>query len=204
MKKAINSLRMMGVKHSVSEYDSNNRKCLRVNILGHKNHKLSFLGKIQPAKLKTQFDIAKLGTLRTTVDNPTKIVSTRYIGMKDVVGLSTTTSTYIAEGFGCHNSKFDLPFILARAMVHDITFTYRFPVGYDKNHADLRDILTEGSLDYWATLILGETKNGSGADVAGLVEENKWDEISTYCEHDVALTVKIWERMKNATKGLSK
>jgi len=112
--------------------------------------------------------------------------------------------------FLCHQlvtfngRKFDLPFILARAMVHDITLTYRFPVGYDKNHADLRDILIEGSLDYWATLILGEAKNGSAADVAGLVEENKWDELSTYCENDVALTVKIWERMKNATKGLSK
>ena len=91
-------------------------------------------------------------------------------------------------------SRFDLPFLVARAMRHRMPLRYRWPVvRYSKRHIDLRELLGEGSLSEWAALVLGQEKNGNGSDVAGLVEGEKWDELRAYCLGDVRITAKLFD-----------
>lgn len=86
------------------------------------NEKLRFLGQIRPNHLLSQFNIHKLGTLRTQYPKPTKIIAIKDVGKKMVCGLGTTSSTYFSEGFASHNTYFDIPFLRTRALIHRLKF----------------------------------------------------------------------------------
>lgn len=98
-----------------------------------------------------------------------------------------------------NGTRFDLPFLVARAMRHGLTLRYRWPVvRYSKRHIDLCQLLGDGSLSEWAALVLGEGKTGSGADVAGLVEAERWDDLRNYCLEDVRITARLFEAYEDA------
>jgi len=80
---------------------------LRVN--GGINDALRFLGQVRPQRLlKRWVDYPSMQALRQI--KMVRVVGLRDVGQREVAGLSTSTHTYIAEGFAVHNS-YDLPVI---------------------------------------------------------------------------------------------
>ena len=66
---------------------------------------LKFLGEIRPARLLPKFSFDRLG--RVHVIAKPEIVSIKCFGMRDLVGLQTSTKTLIANGIMSHNSIAD-------------------------------------------------------------------------------------------------
>jgi len=96
-----------------------------------------------------------------------------------------------------NGTRFDIPFLVARAMRHGLTLMYKWPLArYAKRHLDLFSILQSGSLSDWSALVLGETKKSSGADVAAMVSEERWDDLKTYCLADVKITARLYDAIE--------
>jgi hypothetical protein len=97
----------------------------RILIRGGIGEYLRFLGTVKPEKL-SKLEIEKLGSIKIYDDKreKTKIISIKPIGKQTVYGLGTTSKTYIAEGFFCHNTnrRHDLPFIRTRCLKWGIEF----------------------------------------------------------------------------------
>jgi len=85
---------------------------------------VKFLGRIQPKRLLVNFHkkLSKDLTVHVPVENRTKIVKIEEIGVGDVMVISTTTHTYISEGFPSHNCGYDLPFARTRAVIDKVDF----------------------------------------------------------------------------------
>lgn len=109
----------LGFSFGVSSYDPENRKVQAVAIKGGLREKLRFLGSVRPMRLLQGLDLSKLETIRHDgVRKETTVVSIRDLGVQEIAGLSTSTGTYIAEGFGSHNTKYDVPFLQTRLLAH--------------------------------------------------------------------------------------
>jgi hypothetical protein len=63
---------------------------------------MRFLGSIRPPRLLAKFDPDKLGIVHTK--ERVAVVEKENIGLVPVIGLRTSTRTFIAEGFASHNS----------------------------------------------------------------------------------------------------
>lgn len=70
-------------------------------IAGGKTEILRFLGQIRPQRLLAKFDLNQLGLMRS---QRVRIESVEKVGDADVVGIGTSTGTFVAEGFASHNS----------------------------------------------------------------------------------------------------
>lgn len=122
VKQCCSYLDKLGFSYSTNYYDPKNPNILSINILGGKDEKLRFLGQIRPSHLLKQFDINKMGALRTKYNKPTKIVDIKPVGKRMVCALGTTSETYFSEGFASHNTYFDIPFLRSRAIIHGLDF----------------------------------------------------------------------------------
>lgn len=91
-------------------------------IKGGKRELLRFLGSVRPKRLLENFDPNQLGTLRCSngdlgSDIHPKVESIKYVGVKKVIPIRTTSHTYVAEGLASHNC---LEWIISRGMFVDI------------------------------------------------------------------------------------
>jgi hypothetical protein len=82
-------------------YDNGYRKVVNCRLAGGRAECLRFLGSVCPAKLK-YLNLEKLGKL--TKIRQVQIVSVEPIGNVPIARLEVDKHTYIAEGFGMHNS----------------------------------------------------------------------------------------------------
>ena len=94
----------------------------RLFIKGGKRELLRFLGSVRPKRLLKNFDPNQLGTLRCSngdlgSDIHPRVKSIRYVGVKKVIPIRTTSHTYIAEGLASHNC---LEWIISRGMFVDL------------------------------------------------------------------------------------
>lgn len=106
--------------------------------------------------------------------------------------------------------KFDLPFLVARSMRAGLKLKHKWPMGYSDRHLDLFDLIAGGrqnqfggSLKLWVREILGKDRKATGADVAELVNQKKWDEMAAYCQEDVEDTARLFE-LYEATAHLTR
>jgi predicted PolB exonuclease-like 3'-5' exonuclease len=107
---------------------------------------------------------------------------------------------------------FDLPVLKYRAMVHGVSAPWLYDAGDKWNsytqryspdwHCDLLDVLSDFGASARVSLhevsaVLGlPGKFGiSGADVAGLVDEGKIEDVRHYCETDVLTTYLVYLRL---------
>jgi hypothetical protein len=79
--------------------------CYKYNLKGGRHEHLRFLGQVRPPRLLAKFDPAQVGTINA-LDNVT-VEQCEPIGLEEVVGLTTSTKTFIAEGFASHNSEYE-------------------------------------------------------------------------------------------------
>jgi predicted PolB exonuclease-like 3'-5' exonuclease len=107
---------------------------------------------------------------------------------------------------------FDLPVLKYRAMVHGIAAPWLYGAGDKWNsytqrystdwHCDLLDVLSDHgasarvSLDEVCSVMGFPGKFGvSGADVAGMIDDGRIDEVRHYCETDVLNTYLVYLRL---------
>jgi uncharacterized protein YprB with RNaseH-like and TPR domain len=155
----ITSLDRLGYKYSTRQYDKNHENMVAVSILGSKADKLRFLGEVRPEKLRN-VDPSKL----ERVDQYEEIGIRRIIpaGVQTVCGLGTSSETYVVNGFGSHNTRFDIPYIRTRAMVNGVG--HLFPSHGVLAHTDLyyvvrsRFKLSSNRLENANRVLLGKTQ----------------------------------------------
>jgi hypothetical protein len=63
---------------------------------------MEFLGSVRPRRLLANFDPEKLGSI--TPARAVRIVAKESVGEQELVALTTTTGTFVAEGLASHNS----------------------------------------------------------------------------------------------------
>jgi DNA polymerase elongation subunit (family B) len=97
---------------------------------------------------------------------------------------------------------FDLPFLIVRSAA--VGFVPSAPLPwrkYSAEHMDLRDILTEGSLESWEVALLGKRKDTHGTEIQALWDAGRFDEIRAHCQEDVIRTAQIWAMLKPVLEG---
>ena len=129
-----------------------------------------------------------------------KIESIKLLGKKTICALGTTGKTYITEGFGCHNSKCDIPYMRTRAL----KWKLKFPsYGYIK-HIDMYYIvkaklsLNRNSLQSACALLGIKGKNHVFGDIwirAVTGNQKSIDYIHNHNIRDVVILERLYNRM---------
>jgi hypothetical protein len=119
IEKLLQNLKSLNVTFSIGPYDKQHPYMNKIEIIGSKEKKLMVLGILQMAK-NQNFDINKFGQVREY--EAMKIKSIVPYGKETIWGLGVDCETYIVDGFGSHNTHFDIPFLRTRCIKHGIPF----------------------------------------------------------------------------------
>jgi hypothetical protein len=92
-------------------------ECFKHTVRGGRPKVMEFLGKIRPRRLLEKFDPTKLGIMQKV--GTVAVVKTEFIGEYPVIGLKTSTSTFVAEGLASHNSE---EYEAQRSGIHFMTY----------------------------------------------------------------------------------
>lgn len=76
-----------------------------------------FLGEVRPPRLLPKFQPEQLGALQSWRRRDVRVEAVECLGEQEIVGLSTSTHTYVLEGFGAHNCEYDFPRLLKAGQV---------------------------------------------------------------------------------------
>lgn len=121
----------LGFKFSVYDYrgahgrsyDEGTRQVMHLRISGGRSEALRFLGTICPAKASEKLDLGKLGRLSQV--EAVEIDEIVPVPEREFWALETSEGTYLAEGFGMHNSSLFGGRIELGGMVVDFKFLDR-------------------------------------------------------------------------------
>lgn len=112
-------MKNLGFNFGISSYDSKNPKVMCIKPKGGVFGGLKFLGSIRPKRLLSNFNIEKLGSIQGNHPKSLQVVDISY-STDEVITLGTSTGTYFAEGFGSHNTNYDVPMLRTRMLFHGI------------------------------------------------------------------------------------
>ncbi len=99
-------LTQFSIKFSIANHYTTGEEIFNLDVRGGLYANVKFLGSIRPPRLLKKFDFSKLGSIRTSYKDKTKIIGIEPIGKKEVWGLSTSSKTYVSEGFLSHNTAY--------------------------------------------------------------------------------------------------
>ena len=168
--------------------------------LGSVYDKIELIGKYNIQKGKRIFTSDNIGSIRVPKDRIKTIISKELIGEKEIVVMQTSTKTFIGNGYMMHNcDKFDFPWIKTRALFHGLSMypkyksvdtlkIARYKHNFPSNRLDdIGEYLNLGrkiKVDYklWDRVILEQS-------------EEALDEMVAYCEQDVLLLEKIYNKL---------
>lgn len=105
LNKIENILTENSIKYSIT--NKNNSNCKTLSILGNVGIKLEFLGTYRPERLISQINFDKLGLLKTNVYEEVETITP--IGKQEIIKITTSTGTFICDGYPMHNSAVGLP-----------------------------------------------------------------------------------------------
>lgn len=103
-----------------SHHRARDTKCKALFVAGGLPERLRFLGTVQPRRLLEKLDVDKLGSVFASQEGRTQVVRVEGLGKKGIVGMSTSTETYLSEGFVSHNTYFDVPYLNSRLLRHNL------------------------------------------------------------------------------------
>ena len=184
-------LEICGFNWRSSNYDRNHTEMAALSIAGDTRDRLRFLGAVRPTRLFNKFNPTHLNSIKNFGEKDfLEVISIEDMGVMEVAGLETTSKTYISEGFGSHNTGFDLPFLRARALIVGVDF----PSYGSLKHKDLYYVirnkfkLSSRRLENACRQLLGATdktridakywRNGVRGDIESLkyiLEHNVYD-----------------------------
>jgi len=106
-----------------------------------------------------------------------------------------------SELISFNGDGFDIPFIIKRSLINDVK------IKKIEKTIDLRKIVNgffysynkyeKGTLDEWAQILLGKTKETNGLEVIEAFNNGDFDTIKRHCEEDVEITKALYERCKS-------
>ena len=138
-------------KYNINFWQGTHNNCQTINF-GHRYDILRLLGLTRPVRLLAKLNFNKLGGMNNATD-PVKLVGKEFLGLQDVVTLSTSTETLIANGFASHNTSYgkqSSPFCYAYAQQGHPPF-YKPVLSYEYRNG-LRRVPTwelEGGTKSW-------------------------------------------------------
>jgi stage V sporulation protein R len=106
--RAADILTKMGVRFTVSK-KNNSGDCRNLNILGTRMDRLELLGKIRPERLIDKIDFEALRTVYLCQDEIEDVLSVKSVGIGTIVKISTSTGTFVCDGYLMHNSSNGMP-----------------------------------------------------------------------------------------------
>ena len=109
----------LNFSHTNIYYDPGSVNQLYINIVGGLSERLKFMGMTGLVK-KCKTDLEKLG--RITNCRKVQVISIESLGNQVVCGLETSSKTYIVNGYGSHNTGFDIPYIRTKALHYEMDF----------------------------------------------------------------------------------
>lgn len=95
---------LLGIDYTVHTKTGADCRLIRIN--GTSADKIRVLGRTNPARLIRKFQPEMLGRVQTNGDREDVVVSVELLGQREIVMLSTDTSTFIAEGYAHHNCHY--------------------------------------------------------------------------------------------------
>jgi hypothetical protein len=102
--KVLDACKHMGFELGLDARDGGvNGDCYKFSIKGGRTKTMEFLGRIRPRRLMGKFDPENLGVMQKT--GTVAVTSIEDIGEQPVVGLTTSTGTFVAEGLASHNTE---------------------------------------------------------------------------------------------------
>jgi hypothetical protein len=91
--------------YSIYDHDARNGGNTRtVHIKGGQNEVMRLLGSVRPTRLMNKFSPDALGEIKALRHRT--VVEIKKIGVQEVVGLSTSSHTYVINGMGSHNTPY--------------------------------------------------------------------------------------------------
>ena len=100
-----NCLDELGFQYST--LNASDRDVYNIAILGGSGQQLRFLGSVRPRRLLKNFRIEKMMSTRSNGEKSNlKLIDIRKAGQQIVYGLSTSSKTYISDGFMSHNTRY--------------------------------------------------------------------------------------------------
>ena len=103
--KVLKLLDGFGISHGL--YSIIDRPTRIIQLRGGKSKQLEFLGRFRPVRLLNNLTEAEdylLGSVKCLGYD--RVVSVKHIGLQTVIGLSTSTKTYMVDGFASHNTDY--------------------------------------------------------------------------------------------------
>jgi len=80
-----------------------NGDCIKYSIRGGRSKTMEFLGRVRPRRLLEKFSPEFLGIMQK--QSTVAVERIEFLGEQPVVGLKTSTATFIAEGLASHNTE---------------------------------------------------------------------------------------------------
>lgn len=94
----------MGFEFGIdARQDGANGDTVKYSLRGGRAKTMEFLGRVRPPRLLDKFNGEHLGILQK--QDTVAVVAAEFIGDQEVVGLTTSTGTFIAEGLATHNTE---------------------------------------------------------------------------------------------------
>jgi hypothetical protein len=117
----IEAMRARGFDMSLDSTDPGvNGACNKYSVRGGRVENMRFLGSIRPRRLLSKFKPDDLGMMHKA--GTVAVVSAEFIGDYPVIGLRTSTKTFVAEGLASHNTE---EYEMQRAGIHYLTMIAR-------------------------------------------------------------------------------
>lgn len=184
--------------------------CVYTNTMGGKWQVFKWLGSLRLERLSSHVDYENLGFLygqnSDTNDQETLYVeSVEPCGEHEIAQLSTTTGTYIADGFAMHNCAFDFPKIQTRMIVNGIKPVSAYKVIDPKIIAKKQFGFSSNKLDSLARMFGFNTKLETSFELWRDCMNGKQEALDymvKYNQYDVELLEKVYLKIVPYAKGL--
>ncbi|MCK4258048.1 MAG: hypothetical protein KAX49_03670 [Halanaerobiales bacterium] len=216
---AFQYLNKEGFKYGVHwNYDKHNEhtkegsECNQIVLSKTISEMLTFLGAVRPKRLLDKFNAKMLEdfTLQSRPSQKFAIKSVKHVGQREFIGLGTTSKTYFVEGFGAHNTRFDIPFVRSRALHWKIPFPAFGAINHKDTYYMCRRLLciTRNRLETACQAVLGVTKKTHmNPDIWVRALQGKTDALEfiyDHCERDVEDLEDLYLALLGFVKDTSK
>lgn len=169
---------------------------------GTQEEKLRFLGQVRPNRLLNKFlSYDEFPALKQKGKRKRlKVIDVKYLGKGPVVGLGTTTETYLLEGFGSHNTRFDIPYLNTKLLMAkkrpltlirhvDVYYTARWFLNLHSNRLGVVEETLFGGKTR-KTRVLGQIWNKAARG-----DEEAMKYIVTHCRADVKILEDVFNEL---------
>jgi len=193
------SLDYFNFQYSILPYDRKHREIMCIAIKGGFSEKIRFLGIAQTSKNR-KIEDKKLEAFNLYNYKDIKIKSIIPVGKREVIGLETSSKTYIVNGYPVHNSRFDIPKLKTRFLKHSLGLPSPYQSIDTLETAKREFRLSSNKLDYICEFTKLDRKIDTGGialwDQAEQGDKEALDKMNEYCQNDVKILEEMYLKLR--------